>query len=257
MIDSTSIGQAINSPQLNRVSRFAFGGTTVAELSAEIVIDGIRSPRGTTTSASGDRRNDTGRAANRNGPCQEVFARGPRNSFRIAAGPAADLFFISDVGAGAWDEVYVAQAGAERGWNKREGPRPVGETRRRGERPPGTTDPFHAYQLAPGCRSTTGGAFVPDGGGWPPALGGASIDADSVCARCFPLEPGGRDWRASGFLRAVGQPDHLGSGPAADGNSQDLCTASFRGAGPNSSEPLHRVVIDHLRRRRGVGGRLL
>ena len=56
--------------------------------------------------------------------CQETFAWGLRNPFRIAFDPnaAGTSFFINDVGDGAWEEVNAGLAGADYGWNVREGP---------------------------------------------------------------------------------------------------------------------------------------
>ena len=66
------------------------------------------------TSAAGRPRNK----------CQETFAWGLRNPFRFAFDPntTATRFFINDVGQAEWEEIDLGQAGADYGWNVREGP---------------------------------------------------------------------------------------------------------------------------------------
>ena len=55
--------------------------------------------------------------------CQETFASGLRNPFRLAFDPnaAGTRFFINDVGQHTWEEIDEGQAGADYGWNVREG----------------------------------------------------------------------------------------------------------------------------------------
>ncbi|HZX55376.1 MAG TPA: PQQ-dependent sugar dehydrogenase, partial [Ilumatobacteraceae bacterium] len=55
--------------------------------------------------------------------CQETFARGLRNPFRIAFDPNATntRFYINDVGQNTWEEIDQGTAAADYGWNVREG----------------------------------------------------------------------------------------------------------------------------------------
>ena len=55
--------------------------------------------------------------------CQETYAWGLRNPFRFAFDPnaAGTRFFINDVGQDTWEEIDQGQAGADYGWNMREG----------------------------------------------------------------------------------------------------------------------------------------
>ena len=55
--------------------------------------------------------------------CQETFAWGLRNPFRTAFDPdaAGTRFFIGDVGEITWEEIDLGTAGADYGWNVREG----------------------------------------------------------------------------------------------------------------------------------------
>ena len=62
--------------------------------------------------------------------CRETFAWGLRNPFRIGFDPnaAGTRFFINDVGQDTWEEIDLAQAGADYGWNVREGHCATGST---------------------------------------------------------------------------------------------------------------------------------
>ena len=67
--------------------------------------------------------------------CQETFAWGLRNPFRIALDPnAADTRFHQDVGQGTWEETDLGAAGADYGWNLREGRCATGSTTNCGAR---------------------------------------------------------------------------------------------------------------------------
>lgn len=133
-----------------------------------------------------DRCDQTGRTqAGKN--CQETFASGLRNPFRIAFDPnaSATRFFINDVGQDLWEEIDRGQAGADYGWDVREGFCPKGVEARCAAAPPQFTDPIYAYKHA-ACGAVTGGAFVPDGQ-WPNAYDGAYLFGDYVCGQIFRL----------------------------------------------------------------------
>lgn len=101
--------------------------------------------------------------------CRETFAWGLRNPFRMAFEPntADTRFYVNDVGQNTWEEIDLGLAGADYGWNKREGPCRRGSQTYCGE-PKGMTNPVYAYSHDTGCESITGGAFVPSGV-WPAA----------------------------------------------------------------------------------------
>ena len=57
--------------------------------------------------------------------CQEIYASGLRNPFRLARDPNASgtRFFINDVGADSWEEIdELTGPGGDYGWPAREGP---------------------------------------------------------------------------------------------------------------------------------------
>jgi glucose/arabinose dehydrogenase/PKD repeat protein len=121
--------------------------------------------------------------------CQEIFAFGLRNPWRMAFDPNAPgtRFFINDVGQDTWEEIDEGVAGADYGWNFREGfcvnssttdCSPVA--------PEGLTNPIFAYDRAEGCASVTGGAFVP-AGIWPAEFDGTYLFSDYVCGAMFVL----------------------------------------------------------------------
>jgi len=130
--------------------------------------------------------------------CQETFAWGLRNPFRIAFDPNAPgtRFHINDVGQSAWEEIDLGTAGADYGWNLREGHCANGSTTNCGPPPTGMTNPILSYGRADGCGSITGGAFVPDGV-WPAEYQGRYLFSDFRCGKIFRLDPNG----AGGFTR--------------------------------------------------------
>lgn len=130
--------------------------------------------------------------------CQETFAWGLRNPFRIAFDPNATgtRFNIDDVGQSTWEEIDQGAAGADYGWNVREGHCANGSTTDCGPPPAGMTNPIFDYSHADGCDSITGGAFVPNGI-WPSAFDGRYLFSDYICGRIFRLDPNG----AGGFTR--------------------------------------------------------
>jgi glucose/arabinose dehydrogenase len=130
--------------------------------------------------------------------CQETFAWGLRNPFRMAFDPNATgaRFHINDVGQATWEEIDLGIAGADYGWNVREGFCATGSTTNCGPPPAGMTNPIFAYGRSDGCRSITGGAFVP-AGTWPAEYQGKYLFSDFACGKIFRLNPDG----SGGFTR--------------------------------------------------------
>ena len=122
--------------------------------------------------------------------CQETFAWGFRNPFRIAFDPntSGTRFFINDVGQATWEEIDLGQAGADYGWNVREGPCATGSTTNCGAPPPGMTNPIAWYGHTGGCNAITGGAFVPPGA-WPSTYTDVYLYADLGCGTISELRP--------------------------------------------------------------------
>jgi glucose/arabinose dehydrogenase len=122
--------------------------------------------------------------------CQEIFATGLRNPFRIAFDPNdtsdPQRFYITDVGQSSWEEIDDGQSDADYGWNVREGPCPTGTTT--GCAPDSRfLEPVFAYDRSGGCVTITGGAFVPNDAGWPPEFNGRYLFADFGCGKIFTL----------------------------------------------------------------------
>lgn len=164
---------------------------------------------------------------NRPGPvCQEIFATGLRNPFRIAFDPddaaGAHRFYINDVGGGGFEEINEGAAGADYGWNLREGPCRINSgdcapdsrfvdpifAYRHGDNDP----PFDACAGSAGRRSITGGAFVPESAGWPEPFADAYVFADFVCDRLFGLNGSGASASVDELGRGAGAI-HLAFGP--------------------------------------------
>ena len=146
--------------------------------------------------------------------CPETFAWGFRNPFRMAVAPDGRLF-VNDVGQGTWEEIDDVVAGADYGWNVREGHCATGSSTNCGAPPTGLTNPIHDYDHSTGCQSITGGAFVPDAV-WPAEYRGDYLFADFVCGKIFRLEsqPGG-GLTSSDFATGLGESSavHLEFGP--------------------------------------------
>ncbi len=107
--------------------------------------------------------------------CEEIYALGLRNPFRMAFDPNTPTtrFRINDVGANTWEEVDEGALGANYGWPTREGPCANGQTV--GCSPDASfTEPLTAYPSG----YIVGGAFVPNG--WWPGYDGAYLFADGA-----------------------------------------------------------------------------
>ncbi len=165
--------------------------------------------------------------------CQETFAWGLRNPFRIAFDPnaAGTRFFINDVGQGSWEEIDLGQAGADYGWNCREGAHTNNTGGPCSPTPAGMVDPIYEYSHNTGCGSITGGAFVPNGF-WPSAYDNGYLYSDYVCGRIFRLTPAaGGGYTSTDFATGLGSSSavHLTFGPF--GTSQALYYTTYASGG--------------------------
>jgi glucose/arabinose dehydrogenase len=165
--------------------------------------------------------------------CREIYATGLRNPFRFAFDPnaAGTRFYINDVGQGAWEEIDLGAAGADYGWNVREGHCATGSTTNCGPPPAGMTNPIFDYGRDDGCRSITGGAFSPSGV-WPAPYDQRYFFSDYACGRIFVLNPNGQGgFTRSDFVTGLGGNSavHLRFGPWA--GTQALYYTSYAGGG--------------------------
>ncbi|MGC5224267.1 PQQ-dependent sugar dehydrogenase [Micromonospora sp. DT81.3] len=163
--------------------------------------------------------------------CQETFASGLRNPYRIAADPNASgtVFRINDVGQNAWEEIDQGIKGSDYGWNMREGrcARTGAESDCGAPAPSGLTDPVYAYGHSTGCRSITGGAYVPNGI-WPAAHTGSYLFADYVCGKIRSLSPAGT---ATDLVTGLGVGSAVALAFARDGATTSLYYTSYAGGG--------------------------
>jgi uncharacterized repeat protein (TIGR01451 family) len=179
--------------------------------------------------------------------CQETFAWGLRNPYRIAFDPndAGTRFFINDVGASTWEEIDLGQSGADYGWDVREGPCVRDSTTNCGPPPAGMTNPIYWYQhntvfptgTTNACNSIVGGAFVPSGI-WPAEYDDTYLFSDFTCGAIFRLEPDG----AGGFIRTEFDTGLGFEGPVAmtfgpHGGTQALYYVAFNGG------EVHRIAF--------------
>ena len=120
--------------------------------------------------------------------CQETFAWGLRNPFRFAFDPnaAGTRFYINDVGQATWEEIDLGQAGADYGWNVREGPCANGSETDCGPPPAGMTNPIYAYSHGDRLRGDHRRRVRPErrlAG----AYDGAYLFGDYTCGKIFQL----------------------------------------------------------------------
>ncbi|MBA2736960.1 MAG: PQQ-dependent sugar dehydrogenase, partial [Pyrinomonadaceae bacterium] len=145
--------------------------------------------------------------------CQEIFATGLRNPFRISfdSNAAGTRFFINDVGQNAWEEIDEGIAGADYGWNQCEGnhDNPDRSGSQNCAAAP-LTPPVFDYphgSCAVGSvagNSITGGAFVPNGV-WSSAYDNSYLFGEYVCGKIFKLTPNGSGgYAASEFVTGLG-----------------------------------------------------
>lgn len=171
--------------------------------------------------------------------CQETYAWGFRNPFRIALDPnaATTRFFVMDVGQNTWEEVDELAPGADYGWNCREGAHTNNTSGPCNPTPPAMVDPVFEYAhgstvpgtTVSGCNSITGGAFVPNGT-WP-AYDGKVLISDYVCGAIFGLTQTAGAWGAANFGTGLGgsSATSLTFGPW--GNTQALYYTTYAGGG--------------------------
>jgi glucose/arabinose dehydrogenase len=174
----------------------------------------------------------TGRAAPGQ-KCQETFAWGLRNPFRMAFDPnaAGVRFFINDVGQNAWEEIDEGRSGADYGWNVREGHCVNGSTSNCGVPPAGMTNPIFDYSHTGGCASITGGAFVP-GGVWPLEYEGAYLFSDYVCGSIFRLTRNATGtYTRTTFASGLGASSAVAMIFGPFGGTQALYYTTFAGGG--------------------------
>lgn len=176
--------------------------------------------------------------------CEETFAWGLRNPFRFAMDPnaSATRFYINDVGQGAYEEVDDGVAGADYGWNCREGRHSNNTNGPCSPTPANMVDPVYEYShsgavpgtTVTGCASITGGAFVPNGL-WPAAYDGTFLLADYVCGAMFRIPgngtPTGALPSAFAFASGLGNSSATSLTFGPDGNGQALYYTSYAAGG--------------------------
>ena len=149
--------------------------------------------------------------------CRETFARGFRNPFRMAFDPNATgtRFNVNDVGGTTWEEIDLGKAGADYGWNVREGHCVTGSSTNCGAPPRGMTNPISDYNHNTGCSSITGAAFVPNRV-WPAGYDRSYLFGDYVCGKIFKLTPkSGGGYAKTTFVTGLGRggPVDMAFGP--------------------------------------------
>ena len=135
-------------------------------------------PAGNPFSGSGTARCNTGPITS--GKCQEIYAYGFRNPFRMALDPnaASTRIFVDDVGENTTEEVDQLKAGADFGWPTCEGSCTAS----------GMTNPYFTYadNTSGGRAAIAGGVFVPNGA-WNTAYNGRYLFSDYVKSNVYQI----------------------------------------------------------------------
>jgi PKD repeat protein len=146
---------------------------------------------------------------------------------------AGTRLFINDVGQGSREEIDLGLAGADYGWNCKEGTLVTGAC---ASVPPGVVDPVFEYgrgaiagTSASGCGSITGGAFVPNGI-WPASYEGAYLFADFVCGWIFRLSSVG-PYAAADFATNLGNSSATSLAFGPYGTTQALYYTTYAAGG--------------------------
>ena len=119
------------------------------------------------------------------GPCQEIFATGMRNPFRLVMKPGTNEPWVDDVGQDTWEEINTIQAGLDYGWNLREGKCALASMTDCTP-DPRFADPTYAYDHLGVCGAVTGAAFLPNGM-WGAPYDDSYMWGDFKCGRIFRL----------------------------------------------------------------------
>jgi hypothetical protein len=207
-----------------------------------ITRDGAIPPTNPYQGAGTARCNVTGRTTAGN-KCQETYAWGLRNAYRLAPDPnfPGTRMFINDVGELKWEEINQLAPGADYGWNVREGSCVNNSYTNCGAPPAGMTNPIFSYAHSTGCATITGGAFVPKGL-WPPEYDDDYMYVDFACGKMYRLSPngsGGYDHIEFGS----GFPEYGVVTMHFSGNQpKNALYYAFWGATPNLE--LHRIVYN-------------
>ena len=143
--------------------------------------------------------------------CAEIYATGLRNPFRLIPDNniSTTRFLINDVGQDKQEEVDELKAGADYGWNVREGLCATGVLQPCNTTPPsGITNPLYAYNhfnLPNGgaeCGAITGGVLPP--AGWTGKAGSSYLYADFGCNQIFEVSGLGTTNTVTTFATGVG-----------------------------------------------------
>jgi len=133
----------------------------------------------------------------------EIWLYGLRNPYRFSFDAANGNLWIGDVGQNAFEEVDMLtpqQAGANMGWNLREGTHPFSAScTQTGSM---LTDPVFDYDRSQGDQTVIGGRVYH--GTKMPALAGRYVFGDFVSGRVWSLERNGQSWTRSSLTATAG-----------------------------------------------------
>lgn len=152
--------------------------------------------------------------------CPEIFAWGLRNPWRFSFDRVGGALLVGDVGQGALEEIDRVVAGANYGWNIREGDTCFNAS---SCATAGLTDPIHVYGRSDG-QSVTGG-FVYRGQG-APSLTGRYVFGDFASGRVWTIDSAVQTPGPADLVEETG----LSIASFAEGNDGEVFVVDFGGA---------------------------
>lgn len=144
----------------------------------------------------------------------KIWAYGFRNPFRLAVQPGSDLPYVGDVGS-RWDEIDVAERGANYGWPCYSNMEREGDAQRCAAlfRDAANTLPLFTYQRQEPGSAIISGVFHA-GDGYPAAFANAFFFGDYMLGTISALRPAGGD--PMPVLADAGSPVAFDIGPEGD-----------------------------------------
>lgn len=163
------------------------------------------------------------------GAYQGNFVFGLRNPYALDVQPGTGAIYINDVGAGSFEEINIAVAGANYAW-------PIHEGRTQDMR---FTNAVYEYGRETGCAITGGTFYNPVSAQFPSAYLGKYLFADYCGGWIRVLDPANPGAMPEEFAAGIGSPVALATAP--DGSVYYL--ARNQGSGASNAGSLGKITF--------------
>ena len=168
--------------------------------------------------------------------CDEIWAYGFRNPWRMTLDPATGQIWTGDVGQNAWEEIDILERGGNFGWDILEGTHCFEPSS--GCSTDGTVLPVWEYSHSLGCSITGGYVYR---GSAIPELVGEYVYSDYCSGRVWRLDYDGSTAEKRAVFSRPPCPPRLAPMPTASSTSCQL-PARYR----SLSAPLHSALKSRL-----------